>query len=144
MAGDIRIASENAYFGQPEVKLGLMPGYGGTQRTLRLLGRGMAMMLCVAGDPIDAQEAHRVGLAQRVVPLAGLLAEAKAVAELIASHAPLAVAATKRAIVDGGGMPLAEALALEALAFGIIATTADAREGTRAFLDKREAAFTGH
>src|SRR5580692_9525990 len=77
MAGDIRIASENAKFGQPEVNLGLIPGYGGTQRTLRLLGRGMAMLLCLSGDPIDAHEAQRAGLCERVVPLSDLLAEAK-------------------------------------------------------------------
>jgi enoyl-CoA hydratase len=144
MAGDIRIASENARFGQPEVNLGLIPGYGGTQRTLRLLGRGMAMLLCLSGDPIDAHEAQRAGLCERVVPLSDLLAEAKRVATTIASRAPLAVSAAKRAVTEGAGIPLAEALALEALSFGTIATTADAREGTRAFLDKRKAAFTGH
>jgi enoyl-CoA hydratase len=143
MGGDIRIASENARFGQPEVNLGLIPGYGGTQRTARLLGRGMAMLLCLTGEPIDAREALRTGLVERVVPLPDLLSEAKRIAATIAAKAPLAIAAAKRAIADGIALSLGEALELEALAFGIVASTGDAREGTRAFLDKRKPAFTG-
>lgn len=143
MACDVRIASENAKFGQPEVNLGILPGYGGTQRMARLIGEGTAMYLCLTGEMIDAAEALRVGLVQKVVPLDGLLAEAKRVAGLIAAKAPLAIAATKRAVVDGASLPLDDALALEALLFGQAITTADFREGSQAFLDKRKPAFTG-
>ncbi|MGB8267858.1 MAG: enoyl-CoA hydratase-related protein [Candidatus Velthaea sp.] len=142
MACDIRIAGENAKFGQPEVNLGLIPGYGGTQRSTRLVGRGWAMYLCLTAEMIDAAQALHIGLVQKVVPLAGLLDEAKRIAGLIASKAPLAVAATKRAIDEGAGLPLAEALALEALHFGLLVETADLREGTRAFLEKRKPHFT--
>lgn len=143
MSGDIRIASENAKFGQPEVNLGLVPGYGGTQRTTRLVGRGMAMYLCLTGEMIDAAEALRIGLVQKVVPLAGLMDEARRIANLIASKAPLAIEATKRAIDEGASLAMTEALALEALQFGQMMSTADFKEGTRAFLDKRKAAFAG-
>jgi enoyl-CoA hydratase len=143
MACDIRIASENAKFGQPEVNLGLLPGYGGTQRAARLLGEGTAMYLCLTGEMLDAHEAVRIGLVQKVVPLDGLLAEARRIAELIASKAPLAVTATKRAIADGASLTLDDGLALEALLFGQVVTTADFAEGSRAFLDKRAANFTG-
>jgi enoyl-CoA hydratase len=143
MACDIRIASENAKFGQPEVNLGLVPGYGGTQRTTRLAGRGWAMYLCLTAEMIDAAEALRIGLVQRVVPLAGLLDEAKRIASVIAAKAPLAIAATKRAIDEGAGLPLGEALALEALQFGLMIETADFVEGTKAFLEKRKAQFSG-
>jgi enoyl-CoA hydratase len=143
MACDVRVASENAKFGQPEVNLGILPGYGGTQRMPRLIGEGMAMYLCLTGEMIDAQEALRAGLVQKVVPLDGLLAEARRIAGLIASKAPLAIAATKRAIVDGAALALDDALALEALLFGQAVTTDDFAEGSRAFLDKRKAQFTG-
>jgi len=143
MACDIRIASENAKFGQPEVNLGLVPGYGGTQRTTRLAGRGWAMYLCLTAEMIDAAEALRIGLVQKVVPLAGLLDEAKRIAGVIASKAPLAIAATKRAIDEGAGLPLNEALALEALQFGLMIETGDFVEGTKAFLEKRKAQFSG-
>jgi enoyl-CoA hydratase len=143
MACDVRVASENAKFGQPEVNLGILPGYGGTQRLTRLVGEGTAMYLCLTGEMIDAAEALRVGLVQRIVPLDGLLAEAQRVAGLIASKAPLAIAATKRAIVDGAALGLDDALALEALLFGQAITTEDFREGSRAFLDKRKADFKG-
>jgi len=143
MACDIRIASENAKFGQPEVNLGLVPGYGGTQRTTRLAGRGWAMYLCLTAEMIDASEALRIGLVQKVVPLAGLLDEAKRIAGVIASKAPLAIAATKRAIDEGAGLPLSEALALEALQFGLMIETGDFVEGTKAFLEKRKAQFSG-
>ena len=143
MACDLRIAAENARFGQPEVNLGLLPGYGGTQRTVRLLGEGAAMYLCLTGEMIDAAEALRIGLVQKVVPLEGLLAEAQRIAGLIAAKAPLAVSATKRAIVDGARLPLEDGLALEALLFGQAVTTADFAEGSRAFLDKRKPSFLG-
>ena len=143
MACDIRIAAENAKFGQPEVNLGLIPGYGGTQRATRLAGTGAAMLLCLSGEIIDAAEAHRIGLVQRVVPLPELLATALRLATTIAEKAPLAVAATKRAIRDGASLGIHEGLALEASYFATIVATADAREGTRAFLDKRKPAFEG-
>jgi enoyl-CoA hydratase len=143
MACDIRIASENAKFGQPEVNLGLLPGYGGTQRTARLIGPGAALLLCTTGAIVDAAEALRIGLVQRVVPQAALLDEARALAATIAAKAPLAVSATKRAIRDGAALAMADALALEALHFGTLVGTHDFREGTRAFLDKRPATFEG-
>lgn len=143
MAGDIRIASENARFGQPEVNLGLIPGYGGTQRTTRLTGRGMAMYLCLSGEIIDAAEALRIGLVQRVFPADRLLDEARKIAATIAAKAPLAIAACKRAINGGAHLPLSDALDLEALEFGTLVTTADFREGTSAFLEKRPAAWSG-
>jgi enoyl-CoA hydratase len=144
MACDFRIASENAKFGQPEVNLGVPPGYGGTQRTTRLLGPGMALFMCLTGEMIDAAEAFRIGLVQRVVPIGDLLPEAKRIAHGIAAKAPLAVTATKRAIRDGAALPLPEALALEALHFGTMVSTNDFREGTSAFLEKRKPAFTGN
>jgi enoyl-CoA hydratase len=143
MACDIRIAAEHATFGQPEVNLGIPPGYGGTQRTTRLVGAGMALYLCLTGERIDATEALRIGLVQRVVPGPELLATARALAATIAAKAPLAVAATKRAIRDGAAMPLADGLGLEALYFGNLTGTRDFREGTRAFLEKRAPAFEG-
>ena len=143
MACDIRIASERARFGQPEVNLGLCPGYGGTQRTARLLGRGMALLLCLSAEMIDAAEAARIGLVERVVPHDDLLAEAGRIAGLIAAKAPLAIAATKRAIDDGISLSTAAGLEIEALHFGTLVDTSDFAEGTRAFLEKRPAAFTG-
>ncbi|GAC1499977.1 MAG: enoyl-CoA hydratase-related protein [Vulcanimicrobiaceae bacterium] len=138
MAGDMRIAADTAKFGQPEVNLGLIPGYGGSQRTTRLVGRGMAMYLCLSGDIIDAHEALRIGLVQKVVPFAELRREAQRIATLIGSKAPLAIEACKRVINDGAAMPLAESLALEALAFGTLVNTQDFKEGTSAFLEKRQ------
>ena len=143
MACDFRIASENAKFGQPEVNLGVPPGYGGTQRTTRLLGSGMALFMCLTGEMIDAAEALRIGLVQRVVPQAELRSEALRIANGIAAKAPLAITATKRAIREGSSLPLAEGLVLEALHFGAMVSTSDFREGTRAFLDKRKPVFEG-
>ncbi len=144
MAGDIRIASANARFGQPEVNLGLIPGYGGSQRTTRLLGKGMAMYLCLTGELIDAQEALRIGLVQKVVVPEALLDEAKKIAATIAGKAPLAIAACKRAIVSGEHLSLPDALDLEALEFGALVNTADFREGTSAFLEKRKPDWQGN
>jgi enoyl-CoA hydratase len=143
MACDIRIASENAKFGQPEVNLGIPPGYGGTQRATRLLGTGTAMLLCTTGAIIDAAEALRIGLVQRVVPLADLATEVGGIAAGIAAKAPLAVTAAKRAILDGAALAMSEALALEALHFGSLVGTSDFREGTSAFLAKRPPVFEG-
>lgn len=143
MACDVRIASEKARFGQPEVNLGLLPGYGGTQRTARLLGRGMAMLMCLSGEMIDAHEALRIGLVERVVPPGDLLAECERIARIIAAKAPLAIAATKRAIDDGIALSTEAGLEIEALHFGTLVGTADFAEGTQAFLAKRPAVFTG-
>jgi enoyl-CoA hydratase len=140
---DIRLASEKARFGQPEVNLGLMPGFGGSQRTARAAGRGMALYLCLTGEPIDAHEALRAGLVEKVVAPEALLDEAKRIANLIASKAPLAVAATKRAIDQGIALSTAAGLEIEALHFGTLVDTDDFKEGTKAFLEKRAPAFTG-
>ncbi len=144
MAGDIRIAADTARFGQPEVNLGLIPGYGGSQRTMRLVGRGMAMYLCLSGEAIDAQEALRIGLVQKVVPQAALLDEAKRIAHLIGGKAPLAIEACKRVINGGAHLPISDGLELEALEFGTLVNTNDFKEGTSAFLEKRKAQWKGN
>jgi enoyl-CoA hydratase len=143
MAGDIRVAAENAKFGQPEVNLGLIPGYGGSQRTTRLLGKGMAMYLCLTGAMIDAAEALRIGLVQKVVSQNELLEEVKRIAATIASKAPLAVTACKRAINEGAHLSIDDALELEALEFGLLVDTEDIKEGTGAFLEKRKPVWKG-
>ncbi len=144
LAADIRIAGANAKFGQPEVNLGLIPGYGGTQRTARLLGRGLASYLCLTGELIGAEEALRAGLVEKVVAPEGLLDEAKRIAHVIAAKAPLAIAAVKRTINDSIGLGLSEGLAIEALAFGTLVDTEDFTEGTKAFLEKRKPSFKGN
>lgn len=144
MAGDILIASDNAKFGQPEVNLGLMPGFGGSQRTTRLVGRGMAMYMCLTGETIDAQEALRIGLVQKVVPQAEFLQEAKRIGNVIATKAPLAIEGTKRAINAGAHLSIADALELEAVEFGTLVGTSDFREGTSAFLEKRKPDWRGN
>lgn len=144
MAGDIVLASDNAKFAQPEVNLGLMPGYGGSQRTTRLVGKGMAMYLCLTGETIDAQEALRIGLVQRVVSQADLLTEAKRIAQTIAGKAPLAIEGAKRAINTGAHLPIADALEVEAVEFGTLVNTADFKEGTSAFLEKRKPNWCGN
>jgi enoyl-CoA hydratase len=143
MAGDIRVASESAKFGQPEVNLGLIPGYGGSQRLTRLAGKGVATHLCLTGEIIDAQEALRIGLVTRVVPAAELLNEAKRIATLIAAKAPLAIAACKRVINNGAHLSIDDGLELEALEFGALVDTEDIKEGTSAFLEKRKPAWKG-
>jgi enoyl-CoA hydratase len=143
MAGDIRVASDNAKFGQPEVNLGLIPGYGGSQRLTRLAGKGVATHLCLTGEIIDAQEALRIGLVTRVVPAGELLNEAKRIATLIASKAPLAIAACKRVINNGAHLSIDDGLELEALEFGALVDTEDIKEGTSAFLEKRKPAWKG-
>ncbi len=144
MGGDIRIASENARFGQPEVNLGIIPGYGGSQRTMRLLGAGMAMYLCLTGETIDAHQALQCGLVQKVVPAAELMTEAKRIAGVIATRAPLAIAAAKRAMNGAAHLALDDALEIEALEFGALIESDDFREGTAAFLEKRKPAWSGH
>jgi enoyl-CoA hydratase len=120
-----------------------MPGYGGTQRTARLAGRGMAMYLCLSAEPIDAREAHRCGLVEKVVAAAELMTEAKRLAKVIASKGPLAVRAAKRAIDEGLDLTTQSALDVESLHFGTLIDTEDFKEGTKAFLEKRPADFTG-
>ncbi len=143
MACHIRIASENAKFGQPEVKLGIAPGYGGTQRLPRLVGKGIALQLILTGEMIDAQEAYRIGLVNKVVPAADLLAESEKVLRGILAMGPLAVRLSIEAIDTGLEMTLDEGLLLEANHFGLLAATEDMKEGTTAFLEKRAARFQG-
>ena len=143
MACTIRIAADTAKLGQPEIKLGLIPGYGGTQRLPRLVGRGRALELMLTGDPVDADEAYRIGLVNRVVPLADLQREARALAETIAQRAPIAAGYILDAVEQGLGMTLVDGCAHEASLFGLSAATNDWREGTGAFLEKRPARFKG-
>jgi enoyl-CoA hydratase/carnithine racemase len=143
MACTMRLASESAKLGQPEVKLGIIPGYGGTQRLPRLVGKGIAMQLLLAGEMISAQEAHRIGLVNEVVPAADLIPRAEAIAQKIISNAPLAVQYTMEAVNKGMEMTLAEGLYLEAVLFGGACATEDKKEGTTAFLEKRQARFKG-
>ena len=143
LACAIRIASENAKLGQPEVKLGIIPGYGGSQRLPRLVGKGMAMQLVLTGEMISAQEALRIGLVNEVVAAADLIARAEAIAGKIAANAPLAVQYAMEAVNKGVEMTLAEGLFLEAALFAVSCSTADKKEGTSAFLEKRAAQFQG-
>lgn len=143
LACSIRIASRTARLGQPEVKLGIIPGYGGTQRLSRLCGLGMAHELCLSGEMISAEEALRIGLVNHIYEPSELLPAAEALAKKIIEKAPLAVKFTMEAIEQGIEMPLQEGLFLEATLFGICCATEDMREGTRAFLEKRAAHFKG-
>ncbi|MDQ6767337.1 MAG: enoyl-CoA hydratase-related protein [Candidatus Eremiobacteraeota bacterium] len=143
MAGDIRVAASTAKVGQPEVNLGIIGGFGGTQRLPRLVGEGMASYLLLTGEMITADEAKQANLIEKVVAPDQLVSEAKRIAALIASKGPLAIAATKRAIHKGMQTDLHSGLEIEATAFGGIAVTNDAREGTKAFLEKRPPNFTG-
>lgn len=143
MACTIRIAAETAKIGQPEINLGLMPGYGGTQRLPRLIGAGRALEMILTGDPIPAHEAHRIGLVNRVVPADALMTEAHALASTMAAKAPLAVRYIVDAVNQGLQMSLGQAQRFEATLFGLVAATEDMREGTRAFLEKRKPAFKG-
>jgi len=143
MACHVRVASDVAKFGQPEVKLGLVPGYGGTQRLPRLIGKGRALQLLLTGEMIDAHEAFRIGLVNRVVPGAELIGAATALLNAMIANGPLALAHVIEAVNAGYDLPLADALTFEATAFGLLAATDDKREGTRAFLEKRAAKFNG-
>lgn len=143
MACTLRIASESAKFGQPEVKLGLIPGGGGTQRMPRLIGKGRALQLILTGGMIGASEAYRIGLVNEVVPVAQLIARAEAILGEIFSNAPLAVKFSLQAVNDGVETTMAEGLALEASLFGLCAGTEDKKEGTTAFLEKRKPQFQG-
>ncbi|HEY8106026.1 MAG TPA: enoyl-CoA hydratase-related protein [Gemmatimonadales bacterium] len=143
MACHLRVASDTAKFGQPEVKLGLGPGYGGTVRLPRLVGRGRALELLLTGAMIDAQEAYRIGLVNRVVPADRLLPETEALARTIMEQGPLAVRLVLEAVDTGLDLTVDDALLLEANHFGLLSSTADMREGTAAFLAKRRPRFEG-
>ncbi len=143
MSCDIRIAADTARFGQPEVNLGVLPGWGGTQRLTRLVGPGMSKLLNLTGEQIDAETALRIGLVERVVPAAELMDAAHALASQIASKAPQAVAAIKQAINRGADMSLDDANSYESALFGAIVTTDDGREGTTAFVEKRKPTWQG-
>ena len=143
LACTIRIASKTAKLGQPEVKLGIIPGYGGSQRLARLCGKGVAQELCLTGEMIGAEEALRIGLVNHIYEPAELLPAAEAMAKKIIANAPLAVKYTMEAIERGMEMGQEEGLFLEATLFGLVCTTEDMREGTKAFLEKRPGQFKG-
>jgi enoyl-CoA hydratase len=143
MACTIRIAADTAKLGQPEINLGIIPGYAGTQRLARIVGKGRALELLLTGDQVSAQEAHRLGLVNRVVPAAELMAEAKQLAAALASKAPLAIRYILEAVHKGVEMPFPQAEVFEATLFGLVASSDDMREGTAAFLEKRKPAFKG-
>jgi enoyl-CoA hydratase len=143
LACHIRIASEKAQLGLPEVTLGIIPGYGGTQRMARLLGKGKALELILTGDRINAQDAERIGLVNKVVPAEELMAAAEKMARTIMSRGPLAVRAAIEAVMSGSEMPYEEGQFLEATLFGLLCATEDTKEGMKAFLEKRPAEFRG-
>src|SRR6201998_22475 len=143
MACTLRLASESAKLGQPEATLGIIPGYGGTQRLPRLVGKGIAMQMVLAGEMISAQEAHRIGLVNEVTAPGELIPRAEALAQKIISNAPLAIQYAMEAVNHGLDLTLAEGLYLEATLFGVCCATQDKTEGTTAFLEKRAAAFKG-
>lgn len=143
MACTIRLAAEGAKLGQPEIGLGLLPGYGGTQRLARLVGSGRALEMMLTGRPVDAAEAWRIGLVNRVLPQAELMPRALELAHGLAGQAPVAVRCILTAVHDGLGMTLEDGCGHEAALFGLAAATDDWREGTRAFLEKRTPRFTG-
>jgi len=143
MACTLRIASDNARFGQPEVKLGLIPGYAGTQRLPRLVGKGRALEIILSGDPVSAQEAWRIGLVNQVVSASELIPTAEKVVQKIMANGPVAVRYALEAVNRGMEMAASEGEILEAGLFGLCCATADMKEGTRAFLEKRPAGFKG-
>lgn len=143
MACTLRLAADTARLGQPEINLGLIPGYAGSQRLPRLVGRGRALELLLTGDMIGAARAHEIGLVNRVVPAASLQAEARALATALAAKAPLAVRYILQAVHHGAEMALPDAQLLEGTLFGLVASTDDMKEGTRAFLEKRQAVWQG-
>jgi enoyl-CoA hydratase len=143
MACTLRIAADTARLGQPEINLGLLPGYAGTQRLSRLVGKGKAMEMILTGAQISAAEAERIGLVNRVVPGAELMTSVRTLAGQLAQQAPIAMRYILSAINHGLEMPYAEGAVLEATLFGLVAATDDMREGTRAFLEKRKPVFKG-
>ena len=144
LACTIRLAAETAKFGLPEVKLGIIPGYGGTQRLPRLIGKGVALQLILSGAMIDAQEAYRIGLVNEVVPKAELIGRAEAILNQIGANAPLSVRYALEAVNKGMETSLAEGLVLESTFVAICTSTEDKKEGTSAFLQKRPPQFQGH
>jgi enoyl-CoA hydratase len=143
MACHIRIASDTAKLGQPELKLGITPGYGGTQRLARLVGKGRALQLLLTADMIDAAEAYRIGLVNKVVPAGELMAEAERMLRQIIAFGPVAVALCIEAVNRGADLPVDAGLELEASYFGLLSATDDMHEGMTAFIEKRPARFTG-
>jgi enoyl-CoA hydratase len=143
MACTLRVVADTAKIGLPEITLGMLPGYGGTQRLARLVGKGRALELILTGAPIGADEALRIGLVNRVVPAAELMTVARALAGRLAMNAPIATGYIISAINKGLEMPFGEACAYEATLFALVASTEDMREGTRACLEKRKPAFKG-
>lgn len=143
MCCHLRFAADTAKVGQPEINLGLIPGFGGTQRLLRLAGRAAALELCMLGTPIDAARALQLGIVNRVIPAADLETETMKVAEQLAASAPLALRGMLDCVNVGGECGLEEGLEYESAQFGLIFSTADMREGTKAFLERRKPAFTG-
>jgi enoyl-CoA hydratase len=143
MACHLRVASEKAKFGQPEINLGLIPGFGGTQRLLRLAGRSAALELCLTGTPLNAQRAYELGIVNRVVAPEALDETVEALADQLAAAAPLAAAGILDAVLQGGETSLDQGLEFETQGFALMFSTEDMREGTRAFLEKRKAAFKG-
>lgn len=143
MACSIRLAADSARLGQPEINLGIIPGYAGSQRLPRLIGKGRALEVLLTGDMIPASRAYEIGLVNRVVPAAELLTEAKKLAAALAAKAPIATRYILEAVNRGLEMPLAEAQYLEASLFGLVASTDDMKEGTKAFLEKRQASWRG-
>jgi enoyl-CoA hydratase len=143
MACHVRIASEAAKFGQPEVKLGLIPGYGGTQRLPRLVGKGRALQLLMTGEIIDATEALRIGLVNKVVPAAELMKTAQEMMKAMLANAPMALGSCIEMVNRGYDLSIGDALAAESTAFGLLFSSEDQREGTRAFLEKRAPSFKG-
>ncbi len=143
MACTLRIAADTAKLGQPEINLGIIPGYAGTQRLARLVGRGRALEILLTGDLVTADEAYRIGLVNRVVPAAELMNEARKLAAVLASKAPIAVRYILDAVGRGLDMAFADGERYEATLFGLVSATEDMREGTRAFLEKRKAEFKG-
>jgi enoyl-CoA hydratase len=143
MACHIRVASEKARFGQPEIGLGLIPGFGGTQRLTRLAGRGAALELCLLGQQIDAARAERLGIVARVVPTEELDTAVDAMADQLAAAAPLALKGILEAVIEGGECAIDQGLAFETQGFAIAFSTEDMREGTSAFLERRKPSFKG-
>ncbi len=143
MACHMRFAADTARFGQPEINLGIIPGYGGTQRLVRLVGSAKALELILSGDMLSANEAHQLGLVNRVVPSLELLAHTEAFAAMLATKAPFALTACLEATLAANGLSIIEGLALEAEIFGRTCNTNDFKEGTQAFLEKRSPSFTG-
>jgi enoyl-CoA hydratase len=143
MACTLRLAADSARLGQPEIALGLIPGYAGTQRLSRLVGKGAAMEMILTGAAISAADAYRIGLVNRVVAAAELMTEARALAHQLAKNAPVAMRYIINAVNKGFEMPFAEACQYEATLFGLVASTDDMKEGTAAFLEKRKAEFKG-